>query len=59
MLAFLAWWILAGPVFVTPSADAMTKGCLVLVAAFTLLDIVLIARRLPSRVVAPAAESGR
>lgn len=54
MLAILIWWILAGPIFVSPAAESVTKGCLVLVAAFVALDIVLTLRRLPRRIAVPA-----
>jgi hypothetical protein len=51
-LALLIWWA-AGPVFVSPLADSVTRGCLVLVAAFVVWDAAATARRLPHRIPAP------
>ncbi|MDO7883521.1 hypothetical protein [Antiquaquibacter soli] len=52
-LALLIWWA-TGPVFVSPLADSVTRGCLLLVAAFVVWDAVASARRLPRRIPAPA-----
>lgn len=37
--AVLAWTVLDGPVFMAPSSDRTVKGFLVLIVAFTLIDI--------------------
>lgn len=52
-VVFLIWWVVAGPIFVNPAADNLTKVCLVLLAAVSVLDLVLNVRRLRTRVVAP------
>jgi hypothetical protein len=52
-VVLLVWWVIAGPIFVNPAADSLTKVCLVLLAALSALDLVLTARQLRTRVVAP------
>ncbi len=52
-VVFLIWWVVAGPIFVNPAADNLTKVCLVLLAAVSVLDLVLNVRRLRTRVVSP------
>lgn len=44
-IALLLWWVLAGPIFVSPAADGVTKACLGLLIALCLLDMVLTVRR--------------
>ena len=53
-LALLLWWLLGGPIFVSPAADSVTKGCLVLVALFFVLDAVLSVRRMTRTIPVPS-----
>lgn len=53
-VALLIWWVVAGPIFVQPYADFVTKGCLLFVAAICVLDLVLTARHLRQGIPEPA-----
>ncbi|MET4158523.1 hypothetical protein [Agromyces sp. PvR057] len=53
-VVLLVWWVAAGPIFVQPYADSVTKGCLLLVAAICVLDLVLTARHLRHGIPEPA-----
>jgi hypothetical protein len=53
-LALLAWWVFGGRIFATPMADEVTKGCLVLLIGFVLVDLVIGIRRLTRRIPVPA-----
>jgi hypothetical protein len=53
-IVLLVWWVAAGPIFVQPYADSVTKGCLLLVAAICVLDLVLTARHLRPGIPEPA-----
>lgn len=37
--AAMAWTVMAGPIFIRPAADSMTKGLMVLIIVLTLLDL--------------------
>lgn len=52
-VGLLVWWIVAGPIFVSDFADGVTKLCLILVAALTVVDVVLTLRRLVSPIRTP------
>ncbi|MDF1480204.1 hypothetical protein PYV02_14035 [Leifsonia sp. H3M29-4] len=53
-IALLVWWVAAGPIFVTESADSTTKLCLIVLIAITVLDLVLTVRRVTAAIAAPA-----
>lgn len=53
---FLVWWVVAGPIFLVPAADALTKVCLVLLAALCVVDAVVTGRRLRPQIVAPVIQ---
>ena len=53
-VALLLWWLLAGPIFVSPAADVVTKGCLWLVLLLPVIDIVVTVRRLTRTIPVPA-----
>jgi hypothetical protein len=44
-IVLLAWWIAAGPIFVSDYADEVTKLALLVVGAFTVLDLIVRLRR--------------
>ena len=48
-LALLALWVLGGPIFVQAAADSTTKGALLLVAVFVVVDAIGSVRRLVPR----------
>ncbi|MES2094965.1 MAG: hypothetical protein V4531_14325 [Actinomycetota bacterium] len=53
LLALLVWWIVAGPIFESDVANGITKVCLALIVALTLLDTVINVRRLVSPIRTP------
>ncbi|ANJ25988.1 hypothetical protein [Agromyces aureus] len=53
-IVLLVWWVAAGPIFVQPAADSVTKGCLILIAAICVLDLVITARHLRRGIPEPA-----
>jgi len=53
-VVLLVWWVAAGPIFVQPYADSVAKGCLLLVAALCVLDLVLTARQVRQGIPEPA-----
>lgn len=53
-IVLLVWWVAAGPIFAQPYADSVTKGCLLLVAAICVLDLVFTARHLRQGIPEPA-----
>ncbi len=54
-IALLVWWIAAGPIFVSGSADDVTKLCLAAVAALSMVDSVMVLRRTIAPIQAPVA----
>jgi hypothetical protein len=53
-IALLLWWILGGPIFVSPYADSVTKFCLAALVIVCALDIVLTVRRTTRAIPVPA-----
>lgn len=53
-VALLAWWVLAGPIFLTEAADTTTRGLLILLAVYPVVDAVLTLRRLTRPIPVPA-----
>lgn len=53
-IALLVWWVAAGPIFVSESADSTTKLCLIVLIAITVIDLVVTVRRVTASIAAPA-----
>lgn len=54
-VALLAWWVLAGPIFLTEAADTTARGLLVLLIVFPVVDAVLTLRRVTRPIPVPAS----
>ena len=53
-IVLLLWWILGGPIFVSPYADSVTKACLGLLVILVAVDGVMSLRRLTRAIPVPA-----